>query len=231
MEARGSEVVVALEATLGAGKSTLLRMLVDDARADGLALALGGNVHVEVIQEPLHLVGELLDLFYADKQRWAFTLQMVFFLARNANARERMAAARADPKLAGKRLVFVMERTSYADRECFAAMLHASGMMTDLEYKAYSDRFEHTSLVPIDALVHLRVSPDECFRRMRERGRDAEAPVDVAYLEALSRKHDEWLVGDAYRGIPIERLDGAADAEDVFAALVRMLAARVKNSF
>ena len=44
MEARGSEVVVALEATLGAGKSTLLRMLVDDARADGLALALGGNL-------------------------------------------------------------------------------------------------------------------------------------------------------------------------------------------
>ena len=31
------------------------------------------------------------------------------------------------------------------------------------------------------------------------------------------------------RGIPIERLDGAADAEDVFAALVRMLAARLKN--
>ena len=219
-------LIVSLEANLGSGKSTLLNRL---SAADPAKLLGHTDVHVEVLHEPLDQIGTLLDLFYADKARWAFTLQMVFFLSRVSESIKRIGAALLNPEHLDKRIVFVIERSVYADMECFVKMLHASNLLSDLEYNAYIDRFDWSVVVPLTAIVHLQVLPEECFRRMRERGRAAEREVELPYLKALADQHDTWLASESYRGIPIVRCDGNAALDQVFDKLSVILKSVVER--
>ena len=107
-------IVISLDGNIGAGKSTLLEA-VRKALPD-----------VEVVVEP---VGEwltlknaegksLLELFYDDKRRWAYTFQNLTILSRLRAIREVLAST--------KKKVIIMERSVLTDRFVFAEMLKGS---------------------------------------------------------------------------------------------------------
>ena len=206
------DITVAVEANIAAGKSTLLEHL----RGCATISSSGSDWIVNVVEEPLSAVKDLLAKFYADKHRWAFTLQTVFLLERVRHIDASIRSARAQAG-ATANIVHVVERSPYSDRECFAKMLHEEGILEECEFVAYISCFDWKRCPAIDALVFLHVEPSECMRRMRERARPSERDVSMDYLEKLHSKHVAWLhnSGPAYTGIPISTLNGTQPMKTV----------------
>lgn len=206
---------VAIDGNISVGKSTLLNHLKQ--------LKLAG-VYIHVVPEPIHLVSDLLQRFYADKKRWSFTFQIHMFTSRVAHANQEMDNARKLAPVDTREIWLVLERSAHADLVCFVEMLHDSGDLDDVEYNAYKARYEFQQVPQLDLLIHLDVPPEECYRRMQLRARAAEADVSLDYLTALDAKHRAWLVpGGSYRDIPIRRIDGTGTVQVVAQALCELL--------
>lgn len=183
MKTPSRRLFISLEGNIGAGKSTLLRLLKKD---------LG----FEIIPEPtdkwqrIGASGNLLDLFYKDTPRWAYTFQSYAFISRIQTYLEHQERA-----LPGS--VQVLERSVHCDRYCFGKNCFEQGTMTPLEWQIYTewfswlvDKYSHRP----DGFVYLRTSPSVCYERLLKRNRAEESTVPLSYLEALHTKHEEWLV-------------------------------------
>lgn len=125
-------------------------------------------------------------------QRWAYTFQTCAFLSRMKAQHQSVGAEHPGSA------VTVFERSVHSDRTCFAANCHASGVLGDMEYSVYCDfhSFLVTSLggMKLDGVVYLRADPDTCMRRLKLRDRTEEAAVPLDYLEALGKRHEDWLM-------------------------------------
>lgn len=111
---------ICIEGNIGAGKSTLLRLLA----ARGM----------RTVDEPLNKWrGEgggsnLLDLFYGNPTRWAFTFQTAAFLTRAQSA----AAALRAPDVPAD-ATWVLERSLLSDKHCFATNCLKTELFTPAE--------------------------------------------------------------------------------------------------
>lgn len=184
--------VVAIEGNIGAGKSTLLRLLAKRG--------------LRTVDEPLKKwrgeeggSANLLQLFYGEPTRWAFTFQTAAFLTRAQSA----AAALRDPT-APADARWVLERSLLSDKHCFATNCLKTELFTTAEWGVYDDF--HTWLMGefpslrIDGAVYVRTQPQTCLARLRQRGRAEEATIPVEYLEQLHARHEEWLLGGSEEG-------------------------------
>jgi deoxyadenosine/deoxycytidine kinase len=184
-------MLVLLEGNIAAGKTTLGQMLA------------ASNLF-QFIPEPVDrwqtgFAANLLERFYSDTPRWAFTLQICAFVTR-AQTLEKL------PDHQG----LIFERSIYCDRYVFAKSLHKQGLMDDTEWALYCHFWEFLSgSVPVpDAIIYLRTPADECFRRLQIRGRAEEHNITLDYLTQLEISHDEWLMGTESLKMPVIVLDG-----------------------
>lgn len=172
-----------LEGNIGAGKSTLLRMLAD-------------HLPIDAIAEPtdkwqkIGAAGNLLDLFYKDTPRWAYTFQSYAFVSRIQTILEHQKTQAAG-------MIQVLERSVYCDRFCFAKNCYEAGLMSGLEWQIYQEWFswlvENYTQKPA-GFIYLKTSPRVCFERLVKRGRSEEAAIPLEYLTSLHNKHEDWLV-------------------------------------
>jgi deoxyadenosine/deoxycytidine kinase len=174
--------VLIVEGNIGAGKSTFLKML--DTYLD-----------VQVVYEPDKkwqnvADGEsLLDKFYTDTKRWAYTFQTYAFVTRVV---EQKMSAEKNPTTAQ-----VIERSVYADRYCFAQNCYEMGLMSSLEWKLYQEWFSwlvDNYTVKPTGFIYLRAEPEICYERIAKRSRAAEKGVAFDYIKMLHQKHEEWLI-------------------------------------
>ncbi len=201
---------ILLEGNIAAGKTTL-----------GTALAASG--HFVFVPEPVErwqsgFAANLLERFYADTPRWAFTLQICAFVTRT----QAVQGAPDD----GRDVVF--ERSIYCDRHVFARSLFEQGLMDSTEWALYQhfwEQFRAAAPQP-DAIIYLRTPADECYRRLQVRGRAEERGISLDYLLHLERCHDAWLRDPAVAECPVLELDGRRSwsAEEVRGALAQALA-------
>lgn len=175
--------ILVVEGNIGAGKSTFLSILQ-------------GSMAVDVVFEPTNKwqhVGEdgnLLDLFYKDTLRWAYTFQSYAFISRIQSLLD-------NQKKCTKNGLQVLERSVYCDRFCFAKNCFEDGNMSKLEWEIYKEWFSWLveSYVQRPAgFVYLRTSPEVCFERLKKRNRSEESAIPLAYLTALHNRHEDWLV-------------------------------------
>jgi deoxyadenosine/deoxycytidine kinase len=179
--------IVSLDGNIGAGKTTFLKHLKDTFP------------DVEVLEEP---VGDwmtmrdeegrnLLELFYTDKHRWAYTFQNCAFLTRFLNTEQivyRHKQAGAKFKL------YVTERSIHTDRNVFADMLHKSGDINSLEWSLYLKWFDHfASQMPLSGIIYINTSAETCKRRIIKRGRQGEEGIPMEYLDSLDVTHRAWM--------------------------------------
>ena len=178
---------IALEGNIASGKSTLLELIRTEFK-------------VHTVQEPVDKwqqvesptaanSGNLLELFYKDPKRWAYTFQTYAFLSR-LQAQATVVPDDVD--------VIVMERSVNADYHIFAMNCHKTGLFSDLEWSLYSTWFAWlTDQFPPDfhGTIYLRASPAVCLERLRKRGRGEEKAVPLEYLDQLHSRHEEWLGG------------------------------------
>jgi deoxyadenosine/deoxycytidine kinase len=175
-------IVLSLDGNIGAGKSTLLALL-RTAMPD-----------VEFVDEP---VGEwmtlknsegksLLELFYEDKQRWAYTFQNCAILTRLRTIKEALATT--------KKRVVITERSVLTDRFVFAEMLRGSGEISDMEWQLYLKWYETFAVdLPIRGVIYLTTGVRTSAERIVKRGRDGEDQMSVDYLKALDDQHRKWI--------------------------------------
>ena len=128
--ARGTDrrVTLCVEGNISAGKSSFLRFLADEC--------VELQDVVEVVPEPVdrwRAVGgpsgaNVLEQFYADPARYAYTFQNYVFVTRMMQERE--SAGGASP-------LRLLERSVFSDRMVFVRAVHEARWMSDMELDIY----------------------------------------------------------------------------------------------
>lgn len=200
-------MLVLLEGNIAAGKTTLGSML-----ADSTAYVF---VPEPVSRWQTGFAANLLERFYNDTPRWAFTLQICAFVTRSQMYDNL-------PDHPG----IVLERSIYCDRYVFAKSLYEQGAMDETEWALYRHFWEYLveSVPAPDVILYLRTPAEECHRRLALRGRSEEQNISLAYLQQLEKAHDEWLLNPG--DIPVIVLDGtvhwtAEQVQDKLALVVQ----------
>lgn len=171
-----------VEGNIGAGKSTFLHMLKQ-------------YLNVQIMLEPHEQwqnVADghnLLDLFYKDPKRWAYSFQSYAFISR---IMMQQAHARTNPYM-----IQILERSVFSDRYCFALNAYELRYMNPLEWKIYQEWFSwlvEAYLPKPDGFIYLRTNPAICYSRLKQRNRNEEATVSLDYITKLHEKHESWLI-------------------------------------
>lgn len=194
-----------IEGNIGAGKSTFLRIMGN---------YLAAQCVFEPHQEWQNVGGEnLLDHFYKDTRRWAYTFQSYAFITR-VRAQERDKVLPGHP-------IQLSERSVYSDRYCFAKNCYEMGLMSSLEWKLYQEWFawlvEGYTQKPA-GFIYLRTKPEVCYQRLIQRNRSEEVAITLDYLRLLHDKHENWLVhkrdvAESLQNVPVLILDCDTDFE------------------
>jgi deoxyadenosine/deoxycytidine kinase len=199
---------VTLQGIIGVGKSTQLQRIRE------------AHPEFMFVDEPLAVWQSLVDpksgknlleLFYSDQTRWAYTFQNSAFITRLRAATDALEAAKkewtkrytiatiANPDVEYKTpLVVVSERDILCDRHVFATMLHDSNTLSELEWKLYTSWFDYfcggdKPIIKVDGIVWVREPVDVCQQRIKTRGRVGEENIPVEYQRELNEYHERWL--------------------------------------
>ena len=199
-------IVISLDGNIGAGKSTLLAAL----RA--------AMPEVEFVEEPVgawmtlkNAEGKsLLELFYEDKRRWAYTFQNCAILTRLRAIRSALATTR-------KRVV-VTERSVLTDRYVFAEMLRASWDIDELEWQLYLQWFDTFAAdLPLRGIIYLTTGVGTSAGRIVKRGRQGEEHIPLDYLSDLDTQHQRWIASTELPVLQISTEVGVPVADNVTA--------------
>lgn len=156
---------VALAGNIGAGKTTAAKLISQ-------------KLGFELFDEPV-IDNRFLKDYYANMQRWSFTLQLEFLIRRV----EHHELIHRVPKSC------VQDRTLYEDPEIFAKYLHGLGNMTDAELDLYFDYFQRLSknIAAPDKVICFDVPHvDVLLNRIRTRGREEEKGIQQQFLRGLN---------------------------------------------
>lgn len=176
-----------VEGNISVGKSTFLQRIANET--------LELRNLVEVVPEPVNKwqdVGpdhfNILDAFYAEPERYAYTFQNYVFVTRLMQEKESSG---------GIKPLRLMERSVFSDRMVFVRSVHEAKWMSEMEISIYDSWFDPVvsslpGLIP-DGFIYLRASPDTCHKRMLLRKRAEESRVSLDYLRDLHEKHESWL--------------------------------------
>ncbi|WP_430610171.1 deoxynucleoside kinase [Enterococcus sp. DIV0876] len=184
--------VIVLAGTIGAGKSSLTALIANH---------LGSEAFYESIDD-----NEVLPLFYADPNKYAFLLQIYFLNKRFDSIKKAMTDDNN-----------VLDRSIYEDSLLFH--LNADlGRATDTEVKVYDELLANMlEELPYaaykkhpDLLVHIRVSFETMLERIQKRGREYEQltfdPTLYDYYKELNKRYDQWY--EDYNESPKIQIDG-----------------------
>ncbi len=172
-----------IEGNIGTGKSTFLSM-IEKLFPD----------NTQVIYEPVDIWTSfsddsgtnILEYFYKDQNRYAYTFQNLAFISRIEKLGE------IDKS---KHNIFI-ERSIWSDSNVFARNCFLNKTLSDIEYKLYKRWFQWAeSTVHIDDMkyVYLRCDPEKSLERTKIRDRKEERGIPIKYINQIHLRHDEWM--------------------------------------
>ena len=178
--------IFSIEGNIGSGKSTLVKELQKSVP----------NIldkKVVYVQEPVNewskikdKKGEtILEKFYADQHKYAFSFQMMAYISRLALLRN---IVRENPDA-----IIITERSVFTDREVFAKMLYDEGKIEDVDYQIYLKWFdEFIEEIPITGLIYVTTTPEKSKQRVDLRARVGES-IPLPYLQRCHDYHESWI--------------------------------------
>ena len=185
---------ITIEGNIGSGKSTFMSFLK--------SLPWGDNV--EFVPEPVDVwetirdsTGKsMIELFYGDQARNAFSFQMMAYISRLSLMREsiRRVQARYPSPTPDKPILIISERCLETDANVFAKMLFDDGKIREVDYQIYRRWFdEFTRDLPVAEVVYVRTSPEVCSERIHRRLRKGEEGIPLEYLTRCHEYHESWI--------------------------------------
>jgi deoxyadenosine/deoxycytidine kinase len=173
--------MIIVEGNIGAGKSTFLKNL-----------ALHSDFF-DIAQEPVESWhkkedgSNLLENFYNNPHRWAYTLETFAMAAR----------LQEHIKHAKNKKPIIVERSIYSGHYCFAKNDYLAGYMTEIEWELYQQWFNTviaSFATPPKGFIYLQVTPEVALERIQKRNRVGEENITLAYLKEIEKRHEEFLV-------------------------------------
>jgi len=181
--------IISLEGNIGAGKSSFLKILKQN-------LSDKAEFIDEPVEEWLQIKNNnnqnLLEVFYQDKKRWAYTFQNIAYITRMKRIIDTMQNTT-------KSIIF-MDRSLEGDLNTFTKMLKEEGDIDDLEWAAYKKwNTMFTDLIGKNIQtkhIYLRCTPEIAYFRINKRARDEEHNIPFEYIKQLHLYHDNWLLNN-----------------------------------
>jgi deoxyadenosine/deoxycytidine kinase len=172
--------VISLDGNIGAGKTTLLNTLKNIPDVYVIDEPVG-------VWEQFNVNGKnILQHFYEDQHRWAYTFQNAAILTRIIHINK---AIEENP---GYKL-YITERSILTDKFVFAKMLHKDKVINDMEMQLYNMWFDNFGTMNVAGILWLTTDVPTCVERIKIRGRPGEENITKEYLEHLDKAHYEWL--------------------------------------
>ena len=170
--------VTVLAGMIGAGKSTYTTLISKELRSKAFYEHVDDN--------------SILEKFYDDPKRWAFSLQIFFLNTRFRSIKEALVHRHN-----------VLDRSIYEDA-LFTRINYEQGNMSEAEMSLYTDLLENMMEeikgMPKkgpDLLIYLRGSFETHLERIQKRGRPFEQVEDNAelldYYKRLHGRYDDWF--------------------------------------
>lgn len=182
-------ILVSIEGNIGAGKTTLLEHL-RKRRPDWT-----------FINEPIDSWSKIrndkdqsiLEVFYEDRRRWAYTFQNCALLTRYQEIESTVKATQASS--IGGTQIFLTERCLDTDYHVFTKMLKADGSLDSIELQLYEKLLNELkkTATPLAAIVHVNTVPEICSERIKHRGRAGEEAISMDYLKSLDFYQNAWI--------------------------------------
>jgi deoxyadenosine/deoxycytidine kinase len=195
--------IISIEGNIGSGKSTLLSELKTRYAADSSICFLEEPVGIwNTITDASGVT--ILEKYYADQKRYAFSFQMMAYISR-------ISIMRAAIKENKYRLI-IIERSVYTDSAVFAKMLFDDKKIEEIEYAIY-DKWvnEFISDFPPVKFIYVQAQPAVSFQRVGIRGRPGEV-IPLEYLQSCHKYHEDWLLVKNER--PLLILNANVDIKD-----------------
>ena len=176
--------IFSIEGNIGSGKSTLIEKLKKEI------ISTGGK-KINYLPEPVDVWNEIkdrdnvtiLEKYYADSERYAFSFQMMAYISRLSQIRNNIK----------KGCVLITERCVFTDYHVFAKMLYDSGKISKIEYLIYKKWFdEFLKDLPIPIFIYVKTTPETCLKRVKKRNRKGEK-IPLSYLQECHNYHENWL--------------------------------------
>jgi deoxyadenosine/deoxycytidine kinase len=184
-----TNVIISIEGNIGSGKSTLLENLRKNL-SNGI-----GDKKIIFIQEPVDSWGSIKDSngitmlqkFYENQEKYAFSFQMMAFISRLAILRETM--------LNNPDAIIITERSLFTDKLVFAKMLFESGKIEDVNYQIYLKWFDSFAVeCPVNKIIYVKANPETCHYRISKRLRVGEEGIPLKYLCDCDLYHENMLI-------------------------------------
>jgi len=174
-------IIISLEGNIASGKTSIIDYL------DTLP-------NMKTICEPTYRWKKLMPLFYIDKKRQAFSVQVYVMVTR---VEETETTIKKNPDI----YIFITERSVDCDKNVFVKTLYEDGDMTRDEVGNYNVIFNYwvhsgrADGIRPSHFIYIRTDPKICYKRIQERGRSEEVDggISLDYLEKLDKAHDDWL--------------------------------------
>ena len=198
-------IVISIEGNIGAGKSTMMEMMRE--------VFPEAEIVVEPVGEWMQFKNKegksLLELFYEDKRRWAYTFQNCALLTRTK--------ALSDVIASTKKQVIITERSILTDRYVFADMLREAGDIDEMEWSLYLRWYERaTAQLSTTGIIYLGTNVTQSAEHIIRRGRPGEECMSLDYLKALDYQHKFWL---DHTDLPVLKINIAEGGAPPFMAI------------
>lgn len=190
--------VISLCGNIGSGKSTLVSNLNQHQ-----------NVY-HVVQEPISEMNDLLSKYYKDLSKWAFHLQCKVLLLYN-KMRQNFNSSQN----------YIVERSPLESKHVFAQALFDSGLLTKIEFQLYEEVYESLAWEP-DFSIYIRVDPETCFERIKQRSRECESDISIEYIKQLHELYEHFFEKYKYSK-NFFVIDGNQDESDVYNQCQKLL--------
>ena len=176
-------IVISIEGNIGAGKSTMIREIESKSNKDIVYIP-------EPIDEWNTIQDEnktpILECFYKNQEKYAFSFQMMAYISRIANLKK---AIENNPNT-----ILIIERSVYTDKHVFAKMLYDNKQINEIEHQIYLKWYDYflKDLPPIYT-IYMRTDPSVCLKRIQKRNRSGEEKIKLSYLKSCHDYHEDWI--------------------------------------
>ena len=183
--------LLSIEGNIGSGKSTLVAKLREK---------YGNNKEICFLDEPVSewetikdSEGKsMLEKYYGNQSKYAFTFQMMAYISRLAPLRK---ALKKNYK------VIITERSVHTDKMVFAQMLYDDNKMENVEHQIYNKWFhEFIDDIPTPHIVYVRTDPKIAKERVDKRARTGET-IPLEYLKSCHDYHENWLIKNEHKNM------------------------------
>lgn len=180
------KIIISIEGNIGVGKSTFTNIL--ESKWENCVII---SEPVDMWKTLVNSDGKnILQTFYEDIPRWAYSFQNVACITRMMKMEESI-------RNSNSKYIF-LDRSLGTDKNVFEAMLYDQGNLNQIEHQMYNlwCDFYHKYVRPLDnqIYIYLKATPQTCLSRIKKRGRVEEESIGLKYLEGLDKYHNEWLL-------------------------------------